>query len=99
MYIHFVFGLRQEKRPNMYKLLGWEYYRIWKKEHDDYDGKRKRHESIKFIKPEIKKKAGQEKKTKDKSSPFIMKKLVLQCLSVFFYVIYLYTIYITLLIP
>lgn len=59
---------------------------MWKKEHDHYDGTRKRNETIKFIKPELKKKSSPEKKTKDKSKPFIMKKLVLQCLSVYIYI-------------
>lgn len=61
----------------MYKLLGWEYYRIWKQEHEEFQNERRKKETITFIKPEMKKKSNQEKKNKTKNTEsFVMKKLV-----------------------
>lgn len=40
----------QEPRPNMSCLLNWEYYRIWKTEHDDYIQWRNGRDKIKQFK-------------------------------------------------
>lgn len=61
----------------MYKLLGWEYYRIWKQEHEEFQNKRNKKQTITFIKPEMKKNSNQENRNRNKKTKsFIMKKLV-----------------------
>ena len=61
----------------MHYLLGWEYYRTWRRDLCNYMSDRKGKENRKRFKPDIKhnlKLFNKNKKTDDNKEPFKMKK-------------------------